>query len=100
MKMISRTKYVSLHLSDEEYQRIREKAAALHLPFSEFVRRRALEKIIVPESELQKLRTIRELGRLLKQTFLETKGTYSQDMVNAICAIENYAKEQAENFKQ
>ena len=95
--MIRRPKYVSFRLTEEENRRIQEKAASLHLSFSEFIRRRALGKQIVPKSDLQRLEEIRRLGRLLKQTFIETRGTYSQDMVNAIRAIENYAREQVEN---
>ena len=64
---------------------------------SEFVRRRALEKKIVSESDIQRLEELRRLGRTLKQAFLETQGTYSQDMVNAISAIGNYAREQVKN---
>ena len=91
--MIKRTQYVSFRLSDKENQKMREKAASLHLNFSEFIRRRALEKKIVPESDLQRLEELRRLGRHLKQTFLETQGIYSQEIVSVIRAIENYAKE-------
>ena len=94
--MIKRAQYVSFRLSDKEYQKMREKAASLHLNFSEFIRRRALEKKIVPEPDLQRLQELRRLGRQLKQAFRETEGTYSQDMVNAIRAIESYAREQVE----
>ena len=95
--MVRRAKYVSFRLSYKEYQKMREKAASLHLNFSEFIRRRALEKKVVPESDIQKLEELRSLGRLLKQAFLETKGNHSQDMVNAIHAIESYARGQVEN---
>ena len=94
--MIRRPKYVSFRLTEEENRRIQEKAASLHLSFSEFIRRRALGKQIVPKSDLQRLEEIRRLGRLLKQTFIETLGTYSQDLADAISAIGNYAREQAE----
>ena len=85
--MIRRAQYVSFRLTEKENQKIREKAASLHLTFSEFVRRRAFEKQIVPTSDLQRLEEIRRLGRLLKQTFLETRGIYSQGVVNAINGI-------------
>ena len=98
--MIKRTQYGSFRLTEQENQKIRERAASLHLSFSEFIRRRALEKQIVPEADLQKLREIRRLGKLLKQTFLETQGGYSQDLADAISAIGNYAREQAENLNR
>jgi hypothetical protein len=100
MKMIERVNCVSVRLSEKEKQRIQERAASLGLNLSEFLRRRSLEKQIVPETDLQRLRELRQLGRELKQNLLETRETYSQGMADAISAVESYARGQAENFKR
>jgi hypothetical protein len=97
--MIERSRSVGIRLSEEENQRIREQAEMSHLTISEFMRRRALGKQIVPKSDLGILSELRRLGGLLKHVHLETRGTYSQDTANAIHALEGYARvlEQSHN---
>jgi len=103
MKMSKRDQYLSFRLSEEENQRIREQAISLNLTISEFMRRRLFDKqtMPVPESDIRRITELKQLGRVLKQTLLEsTKGTYSQDMADAIQAIGDYAREQVENFNR
>ena len=94
--MVKRTEFLIFRLNAKDYQKILERAASLNLTFSEFARRRLLGNPVVPEQDLRRLMELKELGRRLKQTLLETKGTYSQDLADAISAIGSFAREQTE----
>ena len=100
VNMIKRDQYLSFRLSEKENQTIRERAASLGLTISEFMRRRLFDKktMPVPEPDMRRVTELKRLGRVLKQKFLETQGTYSQEMADAIRAIGDYAREQAEKF--
>ena len=101
--MNKRDQYLSFRLSEEENQRIREQAISLNLTVSEFVRRCLFDKkaMPAPESDIRRITELKQLGRTLKQTLLEsTKGTYSQDVADAIKAISDYAREQMEDLNR
>jgi hypothetical protein len=90
--MIERDRYIGIRLSEEENQRIRQQSEMSHLTISEFMRRRALGKQIVPKSDLGILSELRRLGGLLKHVHLETRGAYSDLTASAIRALEDYAR--------
>jgi hypothetical protein len=98
--MIERNRYVGIRLSGEENQRIREQAEMSHLTISEFMRRRALGKQIVPKSDLGILSELRRLGGLLKHIHLETQGTFSNLTASAIRALEAYARTLERSHKE
>jgi hypothetical protein len=87
-------------LNAEEQKQILEQAEASSLTVSEFIRRRALGKQIVPKSELitigqltRVLGELRRLGGLLKNIHVETRGRYSEDTRKAIQTLEAYVRE-------
>ena len=100
--MIKRDQYLSFRLSEKENQRIRERAASLGLTISEFALRRLLDKRTMPvlEPDIRRVTESKRLGRVLKQKFLETQGTYSQEVADAIRSIGEYAREQMENLNR
>ncbi len=64
--MQKRIKSRLIRFTVEECESISEQASACGLTFSEFLRRRALGKRIVPKTDLQKINEIRRLGGLQK----------------------------------
>jgi hypothetical protein len=95
--MIARPCRIGVRLSEEEHRKIREQADASLLSVSEFIRRRAFGKQIVPQSDLRVLAELRRLGGLLKHIHLETRGAYSALTANAIRALESYARTMKRN---
>ena len=98
--MIERPWRVCARLNDEERKRILEQAETSRLTVSEFIRRRALGKQIVPKSDLRILNELRRLGGLLKHIHLETRGAYSEDTRDAIRALENYARQLRKDIEE
>jgi hypothetical protein len=90
--VIDRAFHVTIRLSEEERQEMREQAEVSHLTVSEYIRRRILGKRIVSQADLAVLAELRRLGGLLKHVHLETRGTYSELTANAIRALEAYTK--------
>ena len=109
--MISRPNRISVRFNVEEQKQIQDKAGASSLTISEFIRRLALGKQIVPKSELiaigqltRILGELKRLGGLLKNIHVETRGRYSEDTRKAIQALEAYVRSlekfDLENFKK
>jgi hypothetical protein len=98
--MIENSRYIGIRLSEEEDRRIREQAEMSHLTISEFMRRRALGKQIVPKSDLGILSELRRLGGLLKHVHLETRGSYSELTANAIRALEAYGRKLERSYEE
>ena len=93
-------KYIGIRLSEEENKRIREQAEMSHLTVSEFMRRRALGKQIVPKADLGILAELRRLGGLLKHIHNESHGAYSELTANAIRALEAYGRRLERSHKE
>ena len=98
--MISRPKRIGIRLSAKEQNQILEQANASSLTISDFIRRMALGKEIVPKSDLvaigqltRILGELRRLGGLLKNIHLETQGRYSEDTRQAIQTLEAYVRD-------
>ena len=98
--MISRPYRFGVRLDAEERKQILEQANASSLTISEFIRRSALRKQIVPKSELiaigqltRILGELRRLGGLLKHIHVETRGRYSEDTRKALQTLEAYVND-------
>jgi len=98
--MISRPKRIGVRLNAKEQKQILEQANASSLTISEFIRRMALRKEIVPKSELvaigqltRILGELRRLGGLLKNIHVETQGMYSEDTRKAIQTLDAYVRD-------
>jgi hypothetical protein len=79
---------------------MKEQAEVSRLTLSEYVRRRALGKRIVPKTDLSVLAELRRLGGLLKHIHLETQGTYSELTADAIRSLEAYGRELRRNERE
>jgi hypothetical protein len=90
--MSRRSWRAGVRLSEEERKRIWEQADVSSLSVSEFIRRRALGKRIIAQSDLRILAELRRLGGLLKHIHNETRGIYSKLTADAIRALESYAR--------
>ena len=98
--MMENGKYIGIRLSEEENRRVREQAEMSHLTVSEFMRRRALGKQIVPKGDLGILSELRRLGGLLKHIHNESHGAYSELTASAIRALEAYGRTLERSHKE
>jgi hypothetical protein len=78
---------VKLRLTPREKQRIRDDAELAGLTMSEFMRRRAFGRAILPAADLAMIRELRRLGGLLKHVHVASGGAYSNDTAAAIAQI-------------
>jgi hypothetical protein len=98
--VIARPLYMTARISKEERQEIKKQAAVFQLTLSEYVRRRALGKSIVPQADLIVLAELRRLEGLLKRVHLEARGKYSEPTEDAIRAIESYVQTLEQSRKE
>jgi hypothetical protein len=90
--MTTRPFYVKTRISEEEKQGIRKQAEISNITVSEYIRRKVLEKRVVPQADMAVLAELRRLGGLLKHVHLETRGAYSERTADAIRALEVYTR--------
>ncbi len=89
-----------LRLTVEEKQRIRDDADIAGLTISEFVRRRALGRAILPATDLAVIRELRRLGGLLKHVHVVSGGAYSSATAEAIAGIREYIDQLSTNHEK
>lgn len=67
-----RKKWVTVRFRSEEMNGVSEQAGLCGLSMSELVRRRALQRKIVPATDLKMISELRRIGGLIKHLFDET----------------------------
>lgn len=64
--MSGRTRVLHLRVTDDEYEKIALDADAAGLSMSEYMRRRALGRAVIPSADAAAIRELRRQGGLLK----------------------------------
>lgn len=83
----SLTVRLDVRVAPAEKTRLREMAAAVGLPVSEFVRSRALGRPVVSRTDATTIRELRRIGGLLKHVHVESQGAYSAQTGAALAAL-------------
>lgn len=82
-----RTKFIHVRMTDEEQRSINVKAEIAGITISEFVRRAASGRKIIPRIEQNLINELRKIGGLLKHIHNESNGAYSDKTAAAIDEI-------------
>lgn len=77
----------NLRLTPSEHLELSEAAKIAGLSLSEYVRRRALGRVVIADTDLVMLRELRRVGGLLKHIHNESNGAYSQLTADALETI-------------
>jgi len=88
--MTERPNRITVRISKEEQDLLKEQADAAAITVSEYIRRRTFGKRVVSKLDLRVLAEVQRLGGLLKHVHVESGGAYSKDTASALRAVENY----------
>jgi hypothetical protein len=86
---------INVRLTGAEKECLRRDADLAGLTMSELVRRRYFGRPIIANSDAVMLRELRRIGALIKHTFLESDGLYSNETSAALREVKRYIEQLA-----
>lgn len=81
---------INMRVTAPEKKQLKEDAAHAGLSVSELIRRRALGRRVIANTDSVVLRELRRQGGLLKHIHNQSVGAYSLDTAAALYALKNY----------
>jgi hypothetical protein len=77
----------NVRLTADELAEVREAAGLAGLSLSEYLRRRALGRVVIAHADLAVVRELRRVGGLLKLIHTESGGAYSEATAAALADV-------------
>jgi hypothetical protein len=82
-------KRLTVRFKPDEMEELATQADACGLSVSELVRRRSLNRRVVPAADLKVISELRRIGGLLKLSFKETNGAYGDTTAAVLDELRN-----------
>lgn len=86
---------INVRCTQHEKAHLKRSAEEAGMSLSEYVRRRALGRVVIASADAAVLRELRRLGGLLKHVHISSGGAYSHYTAEALTALRLYIEQLA-----